>query len=192
MAEGARLESVYTFYPYRGFESRSLRTIIFWLGNVYLSIMNRVVYFEIQADDLERAARFYREVFGWNIQPSAGSADEYWVIMSAEEGSSKPDINGGLLKRVGLAIAAGLGSKPGINGGLLKRPAKTPPTECGTNSYVCTITVEDFDATAQKIAKAGGHVALPKFAIPGMAWQGYFLDTEHNTFGIHQSDKNAK
>ncbi len=26
----------------------------------------------------------------------------------------------------------------------------------------------------------------------GMAWQGYFLDTEGNTFGLHQLDKNAK
>jgi hypothetical protein len=24
-----------------------------------------------------------------------------------------------------------------------------------------------------------------------MAWQGYFVDTEGNTFGIHQPDENA-
>ena len=30
--------------------------------------------------------------------------------------------------------------------------------------------------------------ALPKFALPGMAWQGYYLDTEGNTIGIHQPD----
>jgi hypothetical protein len=34
-------------------------------------------------------------------------------------------------------------------------------------------------------------VALPKSALPGMAWQGYYLDTEGNTFGIHQPDPNA-
>jgi len=43
-----------------------------------------------------------------------------------------------------------------------------------------------------KIEKAGGIVALPKHAIMGMAWQGYFLDTEGNTLGIHQPDPNAK
>jgi predicted enzyme related to lactoylglutathione lyase len=32
---------------------------------------------------------------------------------------------------------------------------------------------------------------MPKFALPGMAWQGYFVDTEGNTFGIHQPDENA-
>ena len=51
--------------------------------------------------------------------------------------------------------------------------------------------VEDFDATAATIEAAGGRLALPKAALPGMAWQGYFVDTEGNTFGIHQPDTNA-
>jgi len=82
--------------------------------------------------------------------------------------------------------------EPGINGGLLPRPAKTPPQECGTNAYVCTVQVEDFNETAKKIELAGGLVAMPKFALPGIAWQGYFLDTEGNTFGVHQPDESAK
>ena len=28
-------------------------------------------------------------------------------------------------------------------------------------------------------------------ALPGMAWQGYYLDTEGNTFGLHQTDPDA-
>ena len=82
--------------------------------------------------------------------------------------------------------------EPGINGGLLKRPAKTPPHECGTNAFVCTVQVDNFDETAKKIKAAGGIVAMPKFAIPKMAWQGYFIDTEGNTFGVHQADENAE
>ena len=38
----------------------------------------------------------------------------------------------------------------------------------------------------------GGKVAMPKFALAGMAWQGHYLDTKGNTFGIHQADTNAK
>jgi hypothetical protein len=34
-------------------------------------------------------------------------------------------------------------------------------------------------------------VALAKFAVPGVCWQGDFLDTEGNTFGIFQPDANA-
>ncbi len=132
--------------------------------------MNRVVHFEIQADDPERAIRFYQKIFGWKIEKWPGMEQDYWVVMTAERGSKEP----------------------GINGGLLKRPAATPPQECGTNAYVCTIQVEDFDATARLIEEAGGQVALPKYALEGMAWQGYFLDSEGNTFGIHQPDENAK
>jgi predicted enzyme related to lactoylglutathione lyase len=51
--------------------------------------------------------------------------------------------------------------------------------------------VEDYDATEAKILAAGGQLALPKYALPGMAWQGYYLDTEGNTFGIHQPDESA-
>lgn len=130
--------------------------------------MNRVVHFEIQADEPERAMAFYKNVFGWRFEK--WGENPYWMIMTAEKGSTEM----------------------GINGGLLPRPAKTPLKECGTNAFVCTMLVENFDNSAKKIGEAGGVVAMPKFALPGMAWQGYFLDTEGNTFGIHQPDKDAK
>jgi predicted enzyme related to lactoylglutathione lyase len=75
---------------------------------------------------------------------------------------------------------------------MLKRPSPKPSAEKGYNAFVCTIQVEDFDETAKKIEAAGGEVVMPKFALPGMAWQGYFIDTEGNAFGVHQSDPNAK
>jgi len=74
---------------------------------------------------------------------------------------------------------------------LLQRPAKTPPPQCGTNAFVCSLEVENFDATAKTILHLGGVVALPKFAVPGTCWQGYFVDTEGNTFGIFEVDENA-
>jgi uncharacterized protein len=132
--------------------------------------MNRVVHFEIQADDIERAKKFYESVFGWSIEKWDGGDFEYWMVMTAPKDSTEL----------------------GINGGMLKRPTKTPPQECGTNAFACTVQVEDFDEIAKKIEVAGGIVALPKMAITGMAWQGYFLDTEGNVFGVHQPDENAK
>ena len=131
--------------------------------------MNRVVHFEIPGDDPERAMTFYRDVFGWEF-PKWMEEPPYWGVMTAEKDSNEP----------------------GINGGLLPRPAKIPSHECGANAFVCTVLVENFDETAEKIQTAGGIVAMPKFAIAGMAWQGYFLDTEGNAFGIHQRDENAK
>ena len=90
-------------------------------------------------------------------------------------------------------VMTGKQDEPGaINGGLLKRPCAVPPGPAGTNAFTCTAIVDDFDATAKKILGSGGKEAMPKFAIMGMAWQGYFLDTEGNTFGVHQVDANAK
>lgn len=78
----------------------------------------------------------------------------------------------------------------GQRGGLLKRPA--PTTMGGTNAFVCSMEVANFDETAKKILDLGGQVALPKFAVPGVCWQGYFIDTNSNTFGLFQVDLNAK
>jgi predicted enzyme related to lactoylglutathione lyase len=66
-----------------------------------------------------------------------------------------------------------------------------PAAQQGSNAFVCTIVVDDYDATERRILDAGGQVARPKMALPGMAWQGYCLDTEGNTFGIHQPDTDA-
>jgi uncharacterized protein len=132
--------------------------------------MNRVVHFEIQAENIERAAKFYRSVFGWTIEKWPNLEPEYWMVMTAEKDSKEP----------------------GINGGLLKRPSKTPPSECGTNAFVCTVQVDDYDDIEKKILEAGGVVALPKFSLMDMAWQGYYLDTEGNTFGVHQVIKKDK
>ena len=126
------------------------------------------VHFEIQADDLDRAQAFYGAVFGWTFEDySQFTGSPYFGIVAGAEG------------------------EPGINGGLLPRPAPAPAPEQGTNAYVCTMGTADYDATEAAILEAGGQVALPKYALTGMAWQGYYLDTEGNTFGIHQPDQNA-
>ena len=80
----------------------------------------------------------------------------------------------------------------GVRGAILARPAAVPPPQSGTNAFVCSIEVTNFDETASKIMQQGGQVALPKFAVPGVCWQGYFIDIDGNTFGVFQVDANAK
>lgn len=129
---------------------------------------NRPIHFEIQADDLERAMKFYAEVFGWKFEDYSQFVNSpYYGVITGED------------------------SAPGINGGIQPRPAERPGVAMGTNAATLTMAVEDYDAAEQKILQAGGQLALPKFALPGMAWQGYYLDTEGNVFGIHQPDPNA-
>lgn len=129
--------------------------------------MNRIMHFEIHADNIERAAKFYTDVFGWEIKKWDSPSMEYWMVMTAPMDSKEP----------------------GISGGLLKRPAPLGDKMCGSNAFVCTAVVENYDAIAKKILAAGGKEAMPKFAIADMAWQGYFIDTEGNTFGIHEPMK---
>ena len=43
----------------------------------------RVVHFEFNADDPERAVGFWRDVFGWDIQKWEGPAD-YWLATTGE------------------------------------------------------------------------------------------------------------
>jgi predicted enzyme related to lactoylglutathione lyase len=54
--------------------------------------MPRPIHFEITADDPERAARFYREAFGWNLHKWDGPM-EYWLITTGE---GEPGIDGGM------------------------------------------------------------------------------------------------
>ncbi|MBM3272068.1 VOC family protein [Candidatus Kaiserbacteria bacterium] len=131
---------------------------------------NRIVHFEIHAEDPERAIRFYQEVFGWEFPVWMEEPVKYWGVMTAEKDSKEL----------------------GINGGLLLRKGTTPAEGQPVNAYVCTVQVDDIDATIGKIEGAGGTLALAKHAIMGMAWQAYYKDTEGNIFGIHQPDENAK
>jgi predicted enzyme related to lactoylglutathione lyase len=61
--------------------------------------MRRVVHFEINADDLERAVKFYQKVFGWKIEKWNGPVD-YWLVMTGP--NDQPGINGGIMKRMNL------------------------------------------------------------------------------------------
>jgi predicted enzyme related to lactoylglutathione lyase len=130
---------------------------------------NRVVHFEIHAADLERARNFYQEVFGWSF-PLWMENPPYWGVMTAPEGSEEAGINGGLVSRMGEA----------------------PGDGAAVNGYVCTVQVENYDEIHDRIMNAGGTVAMPKMALVGMAWQGYYKDTEGNIFGVHQSDPDAR
>jgi len=136
------------------------------------------MYFEIQADEPQRAIQFYSTVFGWKFTEVPGLPVPYWRLETAHDAGS------------GSSTGPAFG-RVGLGGGLLKRPAKTPPPQCGTNAFVCSFEVKSFDQTAERILQLGGIVALPKFPVPGRCWQGYFVDTEGNAFGIFEVDERA-
>lgn len=130
--------------------------------------MTRPIHFEIHADDVQRARAFYEAVFGWTFHD--------W-----SEFTGSPY----------LGATTGAEGEPGINGAIMERRSGSVVSGAPVNGAVLTMGSDDFDATHQRVLDAGGSVALPKYALPGMAWQGYYLDTEGNVFGVHQPDPAA-
>ncbi len=121
--------------------------------------MSRVVHFEIQADDPDRAERFYCEVFGWTVTPWKGPVD--YRLVNTGEGS------------------------PGIDGAIVAR-SQAGATE-GSGAFVCTIAVEDIGTTERRVLGAGGQRLRDRQEIPGIGLHAYFKDTEGNVFGALQS-----
>jgi predicted enzyme related to lactoylglutathione lyase len=130
--------------------------------------MYRPIHFEIHVDDITRARAFYETALGWTFEDWSDYAGMPY-----------------------LGATTGPEDAPGINGALMQRQSPGGGPGAAVNGAVLTVGVDDYAAAEGKILDAGGTVALPKHALPGMAWQGYYLDTEGNVFGIHQRDENA-
>jgi uncharacterized protein len=121
----------------------------------------RVVHFEIPADDVSRAQGFYREAFGWNINPMPEM--QYTIL-----GTTPTD-------------EQGMPTEPGsINGGMFQR-------EDDISTPIITIDVDDVDAALTKIESLGGKTVRPKEAVGEMGFAAYFNDSEGNLMGLWQN-----
>ena len=121
----------------------------------------QVVHFEVPADDLERAQRFYADAFGWQVTPLPEMS--YTMVQT---GPTSPD---------------GQPSEPGmINGGMMTRggPATAP---------VITIMVDDIDSALAAVEQHGGKTAVGRQAVGDMGFSAYFVDPEGNTMGLWQT-----
>lgn len=122
---------------------------------------NRVMHFEVQADDVARAKSFYEKTFGWEIQSLMTKEKDgmnYWGLKTGPDGT------------------------PGINGGMYERPSDNK-----LNTYDCTIVVEDIDKAVADVKANGGKIRKEKDMIPGVGWFANGTDTEGNFFGLMQS-----
>lgn len=131
---------------------------------------NRPVHFEIQADDAERAKKFYENALEWKIEKTTmpGVSMDYWMVVT--------------------------GDGPGINGGLYER--KNNPSR-KLNSFDCTIQVADLDKVIAAIKANGGQIepwqGQEKWEMKGLGWFARAVDTEGNVFGLLQpTDWQAK
>ena len=120
-----------------------------------------LVWFEIPADNVGRARKFYSRLFGWKITkfPGAGARD-YWHI---DTGGADDTPDGALKGRRH-------SGEPIVN-------------------YVSVDSVAEF---SKRIEKLGGKICLEKTAVPQMGYFAVCQDTEGNSFGLWESDANAK
>ena len=59
--------------------------------------MPTIVHFEIPANDMERAKRFYGELFGWKFEQHQGPVD-YWMVSTTDE-KGEAALCGGMIAR---------------------------------------------------------------------------------------------
>jgi hypothetical protein len=124
---------------------------------------NKIVHFEIPADDAKRAKTFYEKAFGWRIEAYPMPGIEYYGV------GTTPVDDKQMPTEVG-----------GINGGLTKRNATlTHP--------VLTVDVPDIDRALSTIEKNGGKTLQKKQPIADMGFTAYFRDTEGNVVGLWQN-----
>ena len=123
---------------------------------------NHIRHFAVQADDVERARRFYEEVFGWAFEP--WGPPDFYLIRTGPEGDR------------------------GLQGALQRR--RSPRGGDAPGGFECTIGVEHLDATLRSISEHGGTVVSTPFAIEGVGRLAFFHDTEENRVGVMQYDRN--
>ena len=122
--------------------------------------MPNIAYFEIPANNVDRAKHFYHALLGWKIEPTKTAMDPAKVATMQDHDVITGEPQEGTLSM----------------GGLYKRQM----TENITNH----VMVEDIDKVLEKVGKLGGKIVVPKMDIPNVGLNAIIQDTEGNTIGI--------
>ena len=127
---------------------------------IYVGMPNRVVHFEIEATDRERAKRFYAQAFEWGLEQMDDAMGAYVVVTTGDP------------KEPG-----------GINGGIYTNPGAQAKE---VNAYRCVIGVDNVKMAVDKVKSAGGEVIDEPMDIPGIGTYVRCKDTEGNFFTMLQ------
>ena len=120
---------------------------------------NRIVHFEIEAIDQNRAKNFYAQAFGWQMQEMGAEMSNY-VVVTTGDPKEPGGINGGIYTAQG-------GKKE-------------------LNAFPCVIGVDNIDDAMTSVRSAGGEVMDDKMDIPGIGTFARCKDTEGNVFTLLQ------
>ncbi len=121
--------------------------------------MDKVVHFHIPVDDMARAKKFYKNIFGWEIKETGMGMDYQLVTTTPTDEEGMPLEPGG------------------INGALYK---KEEPDEAPS----VVINVPSIDDYLKKIEKAGGKIIWKKEPVGDFGFYATIEDTEGNVIGL--------
>ena len=118
---------------------------------------NTLNWFEIPVIDMERAARFYGDIF--QVEMNTGPAGEGALMSMFPDGG-------------------------GVGGALVQSDGYVPSAS-GTVVYLnCN---PSLDAVLARVEAAGGQIVLPKTDIGENGFFAFILDCEGNRVGLHES-----
>jgi hypothetical protein len=123
--------------------------------------MSNISYFEVPADDVKRAKRFYTEVLGWDFMRTQvpGIPVEYWNITTGK--SRKDTLN---------------------MGGLYQRQEPS-------SRVMMYALVKDIDRAIAKVEEMGGTIVIPKMTLDTVGTLVTILDSEGNMIGLWEQEK---
>ncbi len=122
--------------------------------------MDPVQHFEIPAEDMDRARKFYIELFGWEFRDMEGV--EYSMIITSPSDEQALPLRGG-----------------NVNGGLFKRTARgqTP---------LIVITVPSLAEYLDRVILAGGRIVMESQRMGDFGLFAKIEDSEGNIIGLWQ------
>lgn len=126
---------------------------------------NPIAHFAINANDVERARKFYANVFRWKF---AAYGPPGFFMIDASEAHPAPTMRASLQGRRELI--------PGV----------------AMRGFECTIAVGDIQATARAIEENGGKIVMPPVTLARIGTLLWFEDTEGNLAGAMQYDSAAE
>jgi len=121
-----------------------------------MSANNTISWFEIPANDFERAVAFYEKIFARPLKREAMGPMQMAVFPYEQ---------------------------PGVSGAVVQGGPYQPGETKGTVIYLdCD---GQLDAVLGRVKGAGGSIAFPKTELPGMGAYAHIVDSEGNRVGLH-------
>jgi len=124
--------------------------------------MPNIQHFEFPAGNVGRARKFYKVVFGWEMEKWGNPENPYkdfWFVKTKDENGNK-----------------------GLSGGMMKRQSQ----EHKVTNYITANSIAEY---MQKIEQAGGKIIVPKNRNPEYGYYEIYLDSEGNMFGLYQENR---